>query len=443
MSGRPGEPPASAAPEPVHLRSREYLTLIALAGALGVAAAVAALGFLWAEHGLQALLWHDLPDALGVDPHPWFALAVTTLGGMVVGIVIRFVPGHGGPRPADGHGVGETHVGLRPVPGILLAALVSLAVGASLGPEAPLLALVAAFGPWIALRIGRGTLGTLFTQAGLGSVFALLFGSPLASTFLGLEVLTVAGRSLYTMLIPVLVASTTGFFGFRVITHHSLTSLANLDFPPYPHLELAHVPIAIAIAAAGAAAGLVLIAVFQLVDRGLRPLDRSPIFKATLGGIGIGLVALIAGEETLFSGEHELESLLDDPGAKSVATLMLIISGKVVANSLSMATGFRGGKIFPTVFIGGTLGIAIHQAFTSIPLAVAVGCGMAGATIVILRLPVFVILFVSFFGGPLLVPLIVVACVTAYVLVFDKADLVGDPPAEQTTVAPDAPRAFG
>jgi H+/Cl- antiporter ClcA len=422
----------------VHLRSREYLTLVGFAAVLGVGAAVVALGFLWAEHGLQEVLWHDLPDALGVDPHPWFALAVTTVGGAAVGLVVRFAPGNGGPRPADGHGVGETHVGLQSLPGIILASIVSLAVGASLGPEAPLLAVVAVFGPWIALRIGRDALGPLFTQAGIGSVFALLFGSPLASTFLGLEMLAVAGRTLYTQLIPVLVASTTGFFGFRVITHHSLTSLANLELPPYPHLDFAHVPVAIAIGAAGAAAGLVQIAVFRFVDRALRPLDRSPIRKATLGGIGIGLVALVAGEETLFSGEHELELLLNDAGAKSVATLALIIAGKVVANSLSMATGFRGGKIFPTVFIGGTLGIAIQQAFTSIPLAVAVACGMAGATIVILRLPVFVILFVSFFSGPLLVPLIVVAAVTAYVLVFDKPDLEGEPPAEPARLPPQA-----
>src|SRR4051794_9175412 len=56
--------------------------LIAFAAILGIAAAVMALSFLWAEHGLQTLLWHDLPDALGVDPHPWFALAITTLGGL-------------------------------------------------------------------------------------------------------------------------------------------------------------------------------------------------------------------------------------------------------------------------------------------------------------------------------------------------------------------------
>jgi hypothetical protein len=35
---------------------------------------------------------------------------------------------------------------------------------------------------------------------------------------------------------------------------------------------------------------------------------------------------------------------------------------------------------------------------------------------------VFVILFVSFFGGPLLLPLVAVAAVTAYILVFDRRE---------------------
>jgi H+/Cl- antiporter ClcA len=286
----------------VNLRSRQYLLLVAFAGVLGVLAASVTLLFLWAEHGLQAVFWHDLPDALGVDPHPWFALAVTTLGGLVVDLVIRFVPGHGGPGPAEGHRVGETHISLGALPGIALAALVSLAVGASLGPEAPLLAIAAALGPWIATRIGRQTLAALFTQAGIGSIFALLFGSPLASTFLGLELISITGHNLYVMLIPVLVASTTGFFGFRLLTHSSLDSLANLTFPSYSTLEALHVLEGIAIGAAGAAAGLLLIVVFRAVNRVFRPFDRTPVLKAGLGGLGIGLVALIAGEETLFSG---------------------------------------------------------------------------------------------------------------------------------------------
>jgi H+/Cl- antiporter ClcA len=420
----------------VQLRSRQYLLLVAVAGGVGVAAAAATLLFLWAEHGLQDLLWDRIPDALAVDPHPWYAIAVTTIGGLAVGLVVRFVPGHGGPGPAEGHGIGETHIALSAVPGIVLAALVSLAVGASLGPEGPLLALAAALGPWIATRAGRSTLGALLTQAGIGSVFALLFGSPLASTFLGLEIIAITGHNLYVLLIPVLVASTAGFFAVKVVTSGSFDTLADLALPAYTDIDPVHVLEAVAIGAAGAGAGLLLIAVFRVVDRAVRPLDRAPVAKATVGGLGIGLVALVAGEETLFSGEHELETLLDNPGAKSIGALLLIVGGKMVALSLSLATGFRGGRVFPVVFIGGTLGLTLHQAFDSVPLAVAAACGMAGAAVVILRLPIFVILFVAFFASPLVIPMIVLAVVAAYLLTYDKPELVGGPAEEQTTADP-------
>ncbi len=420
----------------IHLRSRQYLLLLAFAAVIGVVAALTTLGFLYAEHGLQHVLWESLPDALDVDPHGWFTLVVTTVGGLAVGLVIRFMPGHGGPGPAEGHGLGETGIPMRTVPGLVLAALVSLAVGASLGPEAPLLGIAAALGPWIATRMGRETLGKLFTMAGVGSIFSMLFGSPLAATFVGLEVTAITGHNLYVFLIPVLVASTAGFFFFRIITESSLDSLATLDFPAYTNMDPGHILAALVIGAAGALAGLLVIATFRVVDRGLRPLDRVPVAKAMIGGLGIGLVALIAGEETLFSGEAALEELLATPGSETVGALVLILAGKTVALSISLATGFRGGRIFPVVFIGGTLGLTINQIYDGVPLAVAAAAGMAGATVAILRLPIFAILFISFFGGPLLVPLIVLAVVVAYVLVFDKPELGGDPAEEQTTVEP-------
>ena len=409
--------------------------LLLFAAAIGIVAALTTLGFLYAEHGLQELLWQDLPDALDVDPDGWFTLAVTTVGGLAVGLVIRFMPGHGGPGPAEGHGIGETRIPMRTVPGLVLAALVSLAVGASLGPEAPLLAIAAALGPWIATRIGRETLGKLFTMAGIGSIFSLLFGSPLAAAFVGLEVTAITGHNLYVFLIPVLVASTAGFFGFRILTESSLDSLATLDFPAYTNMDPGHLLAALLIGAAGALTGLLVIATFRVVDRTLRPLDRIPVAKAMLGGLGIGLVALIAGQETLFSGEAALEDLLAAPDSESVGALFLILAGKIVALCISLATGFRGGRIFPVVFIGGTLGLTINQIYGGVPLAVAAAAGMAGATVAILRLPIFCILFISFFGGPLLVPLIVLAVVVAYVLVYDKPELGGEPDERQTTVA--------
>lgn len=426
----------------VHLRSRQYVLLLALAAVIGVVAAIATLGFLYAEHGLQELLWTSLPDDLGVDPDGWYTLLVTTVGGLAVGLVIRFMPGHGGPGPADGHGLGETAIPIRALPGLVLAAILSLAVGASLGPEAPLLGIAAAVGPWIATRMGRETLARLWTMAGVGSIFSVLFGSPLAATFVGLEVTAVTGHNLYVFLIPVLVASTAGFLGFRAVTDSSLDSLATIDFPAYTDIDSGHLLAALLIGAAGAAAGLLVIATFRLVDRAFRPLDRAPVAKAALGGLGFGLIALAIGTETLFSGEAALEGVLADPGAVEVWglpvvwSLLLVLAGKILALCISLATGFRGGRIFPVVFIGGTLGVTVNQVYDGVPLAVAAAAGMAGATVAILRLPIFAILFIAFFGGPLLVPLIVLAVVVAYVLVFDKAELTTGPAEAQTTVEP-------
>lgn len=67
------------------------------------------------------------------------------------------------------------------------------------------------------------------------------------------------------------------------------------------------------------------------------------MLKATLGGIGIGVIALIAGEETLFSGEHELEVLLNHPEAYGAGALVLILGGKILAFAISLETGFAAG----------------------------------------------------------------------------------------------------
>jgi H+/Cl- antiporter ClcA len=68
-------------------------------------------------------------------------------------------------------------------------------------------------------------------------VFALLFGSPLASTFLGLEIIAITGHNLYVLLIPVLVASTAGFFAVKVVTSGSFDTLADLALPAYTDID--------------------------------------------------------------------------------------------------------------------------------------------------------------------------------------------------------------
>ena len=134
------------------------------------------------------------------------------------------------------------------------------------------------------------------------------------------------------------------------------------------------------------------------------------------------MTAIVAGDLVLFSGEHELQVVIDRAGTESVGTLLLLAAGKVVATSVCMATGFRGGRIFPAVFVGGTLGVAVNVLFPSMPLALTIACGMTAAAVAVMRLPIFAILFISFFVSPDVVPLMAIAGVVALALTYDQPD---------------------
>jgi H+/Cl- antiporter ClcA len=417
-----------------HLRTRTYVGLLLLVSVIAVVIALATLAFLGAYSGLRDVLWQEVPEALGVDPYSWYALAVTTVGGLAVGILLRIVPGRGGPGPAEGHGIGMEQVPPSHAAGMVLVSLVSLGAGASLGPEAALLAVALAVGSVLADRLNRAELEKVFGMSGVGSLLSGLLGSPFAPAVMTLEVTQATGRNLYIFLIPVLVASVVGLLTFDAILNGPLLEI---DLPSYTGVELAHVFEALAVAAAAAAVGMLVIVALRGVQRLVRPIAGRTVLKATLGGIGIGVIALIAGEETLFSGEHELEVLLNHPEAYGAGTLLLILGGKILALALSLETGFRGGRIFPVIFIGSTVGFITSDLFERVPLAVAVACGMAGAAVAILRLPVFVALFVAFFASPVLVPLIVLACVVGYVLTFDRPELGSEPPEERTATRED------
>jgi H+/Cl- antiporter ClcA len=418
----------------IHLRTRTYLSLLLIVAAIATAIALATLAFLGAYSGLHQLVWSDLPDALGIDdPFSWYALLVTTVGGLAVGVLLRVLPGHGGPGPAEGHGIGMEESPPGTAIGIVVVSLVSLTAGASLGPEAALMAVALAFGTWLARRLKRVELERIFGMSGVGSLLSGLFGSPLAPAVVVLEMAPTTGHNLYVFLIPVLIASAIGLLVFDAILNGPLLELS---LPSYTGVELAHVFEALAVAAVAAGVGLLLIALLRAARRGFAPIAERTVLKATLGGIGIGVIALVAGEETLFSGEHELEVLLHDPAAYGAGTLLLILGGKLLALALSLETGFRGGRIFPVLFIGATVGFVTNDVFTSVPLAVAVACGMAGAGVAIMRLPVFMALMVSFFAAPATIPLIVLACVVGYVLTFDKPELGGPPRPEERTTTP-------
>src|ERR1700722_5471854 len=221
------------------LRSKSYLRLLVLAAVLGAPVSAAAYGFLQLVAYLQGEVFTHLPDGLGFHgAPPWWPLPVLTVAGLLVAPVIRFLPGRGGHSPADGFKPGGGAPTPAQLPGVLLAALATLSLGAVLGPEAPVSALGGGLAV-LAVRLARHDMSAQATAvvaaAGSFAAISTLFGSPIAGAFLLMEAAGLGGPMLGVVLLPGLLASGIGALIF--IGLDALTGLGtfSLSVPGLPH----------------------------------------------------------------------------------------------------------------------------------------------------------------------------------------------------------------
>ena len=124
------------------IRSRRYLSALLLAAILGIPISAVAYGFLTLVTKIQEFLFDDLPQDVFEGSVPaWWPVPWLLLCGLLTALTIRYLPGNCGHSPALGFHVGGGPPIDRELPGIVLAALTTLSLGAVLGPEAPLIAI--------------------------------------------------------------------------------------------------------------------------------------------------------------------------------------------------------------------------------------------------------------------------------------------------------------
>jgi H+/Cl- antiporter ClcA len=424
------------------LRSRRYVGLLILAAILGVPISAAAYGFLALVSGLQEWLFTDLPGALGFDGTPlWWPLPLLALAGVLVGLTIRYLPGRGGHSPADGFKAGGVPSPIE-LPGIAIAALATLSLGAVLGPEAPLIALGAGLAG-SAVRLARRDVPAQATAvvaaAGSFAAISTLLGSPLLGAFLLMEASGLGGPTLGLVLVPGLVAAGVGsliFIGLDAWTGLGTYSLALPDVPPFAQPDLAQFGWALVIGLVAAVVGTGI----RRLALALRPhVERRLLLATPLVGLAVGTLAIVYAQasghnfsEVLFSGQNALGPLISNSASYSVGALVLLVACKGLAYGASLA-GFRGGPVFPAMFLGAAGGIALSH-LPGLPLVPGVAMGIGAMSVVLLRLPLTSVLLATLLlaaDGLAVMPLVIVAVAVAYVA---SARLT--PPATATPAAP-------
>ena len=398
--------------------SHEQIVLLALGVVVGVLGGYGAVGFRWLITFVREFCYGPGEDFLELlSGQTWYyRLWVPLAGGLVVGPLIYFLA-----REAKGHGVPEVMEAVSLRGGLIrkrvvvvksLASAVSIAVGASVGREGPIVQIGSAIGSTVAqiLKLSANRMRVL-VGCGAAAGIAATFNAPVAGMMFALEI--ILGEFAITTFSPIVLSAV-------MATAISRFYLGDLPAFVVPIYELVSAWEFALYGVLGILAGVVAVAfattLYKLED--LANSWRFPEYlKTPLAGLMLGILGLMF-PTVLGVGYEGINLALSDQLAWWL--LLAVLAVKILATSLSLAGGFSGGVFAPSLFMGSMLGGAfghmVHAVFPQItagPGAYAV-VGMAAVVAGATHGPLsaFLILFEMTGGYKIILPLMI-GCVVA------------------------------
>jgi H+/Cl- antiporter ClcA len=400
--------PEQAAAPPV-TQKREFWVLMGYAVVLGVFGAFAALIFVGAiKVGGK---WYS-------DSHPgwfgghWWWVAVAAAAGILVGL-LRQLTRLPWKTPGLIEDLQTELVDVKLVPGIAAVSLVSLIGGASLGPEKALGAMGGGAGSWIAQRRALKTEDAqVNTLAGFAGAYGGLFSATVIVVMLIMEVARPGGQK-FTKALAAQIVSSSVSFGI----YFAIVGAVFLDYFTVPHYQfkdwqlLAAIPL-------GLFAVVVVTLLVGFIAGAARLFARlkvPDIAKSLLGGVIFGVVG-VALPLTMFNGADQLKTELSRAGTLGLGLIAALLIGKMFTFGVSLGSGFVGGPIFPSLFIGGTAGVLVHEVIPAVPLGLAFTCLLAATVGALVAAPFAMVLMAAFLTqiGALQTAPILIAVVTAF-----------------------------
>ncbi len=340
------------------------------------------------EGGLLAML-HRAPAIL--------RLIVPLLGGLGVGLLIRFVAPESG-----GHGVTEVMeevaTGRNRIPGRValwkgIVAGLTIGSGGSCGREGPVVHIGASVGNSLAGRMGLGRENvSLILACGAAAGIAASFDAPIAGAMFALEI--ILGDFGVRSFSPIVLAAVTATATARTLLG-SASEVARIGYAMKAPGEIAAYVVLGGMCGLGAIAYARTLHFFEALFDGhasgwlSRRLAQLPSWALPgAGGLMTGLVGLFV-PQVLGNGYETMNAALFEQ--LGFWLLLAVFVAKLVATGATLGSGSPGGSFFPAVFLGamlgGAFGTVVHgllPAWTAGPgayAAVGMGSFVAGATL--------------------------------------------------------------
>jgi len=345
--------------------------LVALALAIGAGAGVGAVAFRYLILGFTLVFTgHRDYSAAGRAADPslpglgiWFVVLAPVVGGLLYGPLIRVFA-----REARGHGVPEVMYAvsaeggrIRPRVAVVksLASALCIGSGGSVGREGPIVQIGSALGSTVGqvMRVPESRLRILVACGAAGGISAT-FNAPIAGVFFALELIL---RDFEAESFGVVVLAS---FAANIIGRAAFGSHPFLTLPAFQIRSPVEYPLYAVLGLVAALVGVAFIRVLYGAEDAADRLYRGPEWlRPAVGGLLLGL--LLLGVPELYGvGYPPLENAIH--GQYAVAFLLLLLVGKILASSLTIAIGGSGGVFAPALFMGAMLGSAYGAAVHSL-----------------------------------------------------------------------------
>lgn len=298
-----------------------------------------------------------------------FALMLTI---WIVRTFDKTATGHGTEKVIEAVHKHEGKINLTVIPVKLVATVLTIFAGGSVGKEGPgaqIGAGAASFSASI-LKFNPQDRKKLVI-CGISAGFASVFGTPIAGAIFGIEVLII-GVIMYDVLLPSFIAGFAAFTTAQFLGVH----YTYYDIHFYKTLNLDLILIA-QVVIAGIFFGVVsdlTITSLARIEKFIKSIPYNRYLKAFAIGIIMVILSLLISDKFLGLGLGVIGDALDPTAVFSKDIAWYDFLGKILFTGLTLGVGGSGGVVTPIFYIGATSGVAFgHILGDNIPLFAALG----------------------------------------------------------------------
>jgi H+/Cl- antiporter ClcA len=398
---------------------RRLLPTIVPAIVVGIASALLYVGISRLADWIEDQLWTTIPGQLGISGQSslWI-FVMLTLTGIVIGVLVTILPGHAGPDPAT-VGLAEPPMAVSILPGLAIVLVISLAGGVSLGPENPIMAIAIGLAVAAGSRVAPGVPAAGWSGLAFSGMLGSMFGTPVAAALVIGEVSSAPGP-LWDRLFAPIIAAAAGAITVLLVAGDSFV----LQLAPYPQAQPVDLITGAVIAVVAAVLGMAAVYAFPRFHALFQRLG-PPLATIIVGGVLMGLLGAIGGPLTLFKGLSQMKELADTATSYSAGALFAFAAIKLVAMLVAGTSGFRGGRIFPAIFVAVAFGLAVNAAIPDVPQAIAVGASLVGLLAAVTRSGWLALFMAALMvGDPAIFPVLTIILLPAWLIVTGRPEMI-------------------